>query len=377
LKKIYKVKYKKVKYRVLYLPTIFLILTNITIYSITFSQDFRYSTQISYGYKNVLTIKNKKKLSNKFVKLKIADFLDIINNEPNNYFLYNLFLEFLLKKNMNSEIKNNLIIYNLDIFEKIKKSYLFLDLRAYIYTIWDEDRDTILKLIDESISVQRDLLEHKIFFKKNMIENYSDYISKVYNPKNYFETEIYFSYLIRIRKYDKIIELIDEKKIKLNRKSFNESFSKFLYLSKEDKNQEKLITLLENNKTSYNYYYLARTYYDKKDYNRAIELLKDMKRVTDDRGSFSILLVYSYNKVKQFTNALDTLLTLPPNILKREYVLYIRTASKLDCEEQIKYLEKIKYIAQRKLLYKNLIKCYKKLKDDENVMRYQLKMEGM
>jgi hypothetical protein len=375
----YKIKVKKIKKVIVYYLLLLLIVFNVTIYSVIGYRDFEYSNKINYSYKNLLKLKTKKILSKNIKDITIKEFLkDIVQNEYNVYFIYPLFIKFLANKNIKLEIKNNLILYSIDILKKIKPSSLFLDFNIYIYTLWEYPREEIVEMIKKSLEIDNDLSNHKVLFSKNMIDKYSGDIIDFYKPKTLSESSSYFNYLIRTTHYKEIIDYINNNKINIDIRTVDKNIaSNIIKIGDFEKSKLIIKDLIKKQKIDYLFYYLSILYKNNNDIESSIKTLEEMKKIPEYNKIYMTYLAEEYYLKKEYLKAIDTLFNTNNIILKRYCYKYIAYVYKLPIEKQGKYFEKVKYTCDKKQIYSVLSNYYKKIGNIDKYDLYNLEINIM
>lgn len=372
----YKVKIKKVKRTSIYFILLLLIIFNAVFYSIIAYKDYKYSEKINYSYKNILRPSTKKLLTKKLKNITIKEFItNIIQNEYNIYFTHTLFIELLMKKNIKPEIKNNLIIYSIDILQKIKLSSLFLDLKVLIFTNWNYPKNEIIKLIKLSLKIDNNLVNHRILFKKEMINKYSKDIIKFYKPKTLVEKNSYFNYLIRTKYYKKIIDYIENHKINIDIKTLDKSMaSNIIKIGDLKKSENIILNLIKKEKIDYLYYYLSILYKNNNKINKEIEALEKIRYLNNYNKYYMIYLAQEYYKQKKYIKAINLIFNTNNKLIKRYCYRYIKYVNKLPFLDRGKYLERVKYICNKKQIYSTLSRYYKKAGNREKYDLYNLEI---
>jgi len=372
----YRVKGKKVKNTRIYYLLLFLFVFNFIFYSIIAYKDYKYSSILNYSYKNILKPSSKKVLSKGFKNIKVKEFIeDVMYNEYNIYFIYPLFIEFLINKNIKAEIKNNLIIYSIDSLKKIKKSSLFLDLKIYIYSNWEYPKKEIIELIKKSIKIDNNLNHHKILFRKVMIEKYSDDIISFYHPNSLVNSNSYFNYLLRTTNYNKIIDYIDNHKINIDIKTLDKNMAaNIIKIGDFEKSEEIILDLIKKEKIDYLYYYLAILYKENGKKLKSLEALKSIKKLPNYNKYYIVYLAEEYYKSKQYLKSVNTIYNTNNKMIKRYCYRYIKYVNKLPFLDRGSYFERVKHICNRKQIYRVLSNYYKKAGNMEKYDLYNLEM---
>ncbi len=372
----YKIKIKKVKRMSVYYLLLLLIIFNSTFYSIIVYKDYKYSQKLNYSYKNILKPSTKKILSKGLKNIEIKEFITkIMQREYNIYFIHTLFIELLIKKNIKSEIKNNLIIYSIDILQKIKISSLFLDLKILIFTKWNYPKSEIISLIKLSLKIDNNLINHRILLKKEMIAKYSKDIIKFYKPKNLVEKNSYFNYLIRTKYYKKIINYIETHKINIDIKTLDKSMASNIIKIGDFKKSEKIIlNLIKKEKIDYLYYYLSILYKNNNEINKEILALENIRDLDNYNKYYMIYLAQEYYKQKKYTKAINVIFNTNNKLIKRYCYRYIKYVNKLPFLNRGRYLERVKHICNKKQIYSALSNYYKKAGNREKYDLYNLEM---
>ena len=375
----YKVKIKRVKKIWVYYIMFILIIFNSAFYSLIAYKDYEYSNKVNYSYKNILKPSTKKILSKGLKKIRIKEFItEIIQKEYNVYFIYPLFVELLINKNIKPEIKNNLIIYSIDVLQKIKKSSLFLDLKVLIFTKWEYPESEIIDLIKESLKIDNNLNNHKVLFKRNMIKKYSGKIISFYKPHSLAEKNAYFNYLIRTGHYKKIIDYIEHNKINIDIKTLDKSMaSNIIKIGDFEKSEKIILNLIKKEKIDYLYYYLALLYKNNNKTDMEIKTLEKIKTLDKYNKYYIIYLAEEYYKLKKYLKAVNTLFNTNNKMIKRYCNRYIKYVRKLPFENQGSFFERVKHICNKKRIYSVLSSYYKKMGNREKYDLYNIEINNI
>jgi len=361
--KFYKVKVKKIKHPVIYYIISILLSLNLFFYSIIAYKDYTYSQNLNHSYKNLLSPSTKKVLSKKIKDIKFEEFINkVINKEYTIYWIYPLFIDFIMKKNIKTEIKYNLVIYTVDIFKNIKKSSLLLDLEIYIHSYWNYDKKDILKKIKKTLSIDNNLVNHKLLLSKKMVELYSKHIIEFYKPKTLSESNSYFYYLLRTKNYKKIIDYINNNKINIDIKILDKSMAaNIIKIGDFEKSEKIMLDLIKKEKIDYLYYYLSLLYIDNNKMAKAIDILEQIKTLPKYNSWYLIVLADLYNKNKNYLKAIDSIFSTNNLIIKKYCSRYIYYVNKLTIGEREKFFKKVEYICDKKQIYTVLSRYYKEI----------------
>lgn len=344
---------------------------NILIYGVITTVDFFADSGLQIASRDLLHPMSKKEL--KKVDLTFSEWFSVIHREEGNFYLMVHFFNKLLRSPLKREIKLALIKYSIDILGEIKKSYLFLDLDALVLSYWDGNQEEIREKLKESLTLEPQFSLHPLLNKKILLKE-SRWISSWYQPPKLQHQHDFFRFLIRTKQYDKLVNFIEQGKLNIDKHTVDRTLARYLLQIKDQVRGERMLKqLIQKTQTDYSYYYLATLYLKQKAYQKALNTLNEMRKITYNQ-KYLLLYPAIYDGLKQYREGLYFLSKLPASQGKFRCGHYFKFIRKLPLKERSGELLKIVFICPKRHVYQHLISVYRKQKKSSLVDEYSLKL---
>lgn len=336
-----------------------------------FFYDMSASKSLNLSYIDTLHPKTKIELKKEF---SISNYLKLFRYEGKNFYFYTYFIDKLKTKKIKEELLLSILYQTTTEFEKIKKSVTILDLKILILTLWDDNKDDILQLIQKSIQKNRDLSAHPILLNRKIIEKWGDEIEKISYPNSREQFVGYFLFLNRWKKYEKIVEFVEKhKKIHIDKKLFIHIYTSALVNLQNIKEAErKLLDFYKNNKDPFirkNLIFLYRKIGNSND--KIKNILKNKELQPEE-----IVVLADISFEERFPEkSIRLYFKLPISTQKKECNRFFTYVSKLDYNKQEVELIRSKFICNETIVYRKLLEIAQKKGDKDKIREYQIKLK--